>query len=664
MMDFDHAVNVKVNGRDVERVKINDIVIWEKYAPSEIQLQSDKIQVYEGDTVNLTAAVYNKFGIGCPDKTVKFYAEYIVSENSNPESDNGIIPLAADMTDKIIECKVNNSSSYFKVTWAYNYTETHVESIESYMHYEINAGDIIKFVIADNNIKIYVNNELIGTIPYSEKVANFGINADEVSIDTITVKKNDLIGSKVTNSDGVANLSYVIPNNSDVHFEVKTNNLSDTIDITNLSDIIIWNPPLRGETGELILHSASETNGEVVGKGFLLKNGWENTGLWECSFEFRHDDIRYTGITYLANLGTTYNNSAKLTTWEGTFPNDSNYANYDSGTIDWFDITVTKIDDTHIRVKSETLNRDSGIIEVANLPNWNRLTIGAHHNNDSSFGPCRIRNVIVKKLPSSINVTSSKDILSYVDNDSTTLTAQLLDENNNPFKVKGLPVTFEVRKESDDSLVETLTAVTDSSGIASVVYFSKGEGNLSIKVTSGLLNKIYGTIEDYWKININTSDTWHNIQTSGNISVDNGIATGRNKIMDYGWDNNNNWELSFTFAELNEYGGFIITDTTNTSSYDKNAVKIVRNAGLTIEIYDSTQRTYNNKFTNSSPEYDYKIVKKDSMLLVYYKSSNSSEYIVIDTIETNPFATNSISCGLFTWVSTNGYFKNFKVKPL
>ena len=263
---------------------------------------------------------------------------------------------------------------------------------------------------------------------------------------------------------------------------------------------VVWAPALVGETKELVLHSATESNEEVVGKGFLLKEGWENTGLWECSFEFRHEDIRYTGIIYLAKLGETYADSIKLSTYEGSFPNDDNYATYQDGTIDWFDITVTKIDETHIRVKSETLHRDSGIIEVTDLPNWEKLSIGACHNTSSNlYGPSSIRNVIVKKflkIPSSIHVTSSKDILSYRDNDSATLTAQLLDENNNPFTVSNLPVTFEVRKESDDSLVETLTAVTDSSGIASVVYSSQGAGDLNIKVDCMSVSKIYGTIRD------------------------------------------------------------------------------------------------------------------------------------------------------------------------
>ena len=82
-----------------------------------------------------------------------------------------------------------------------------------------------------------------------------------------------------------------------------------------------------------------------------------------------------------------------------------------------------------------------------------------------------------------ISLTSDKDIISYYDEESATLTAQLLD-GTSPAQVAGETVTFEVRKASDDSLVETLTADTDSSGEASVYYLGKGAGDLYIKCFS------------------------------------------------------------------------------------------------------------------------------------------------------------------------------------
>ena len=159
-----------------------------------------------------------------------------------------------------------------------------------------------------------------------------------------------------------------------------------------------WKPSLNGETGANYKYSYSESNGEGVGKGFVLKNGFSNTKKWKLSFEFKHDNIQYTGICYLAELGKYDGNGGNqyaLTTWEGSWAGGTAYATYRSGAVGWFDITVTKIDSTHVRLQSTTLNRDT-TVEVSWLANAKYLSCGARHNDaSSSYGPCRIRNVKV-----------------------------------------------------------------------------------------------------------------------------------------------------------------------------------------------------------------------------------------------------------------------------
>ena len=104
--------------------------------------------------------------------------------------------------------------------------------------------------------------------------------------------------------------------------------------------------------------------------------------------------------------------------------------------------------------------------------------------------------VTVQSAPSfdGISLSSSKDILSYVDGESATLTAQLMD-GQSAAAVSGQTVTFEVRKSSDDSLVETLTDDTDSSGIATVSYLGIGAGDIYIKAECRLLIQTYGIID-------------------------------------------------------------------------------------------------------------------------------------------------------------------------
>ena len=98
-----------------------------------------------------------------------------------------------------------------------------------------------------------------------------------------------------------------------------------------------------------------------------------------------------------------------------------------------------------------------------------------------------------------IVLSSDKDILSYnggTNPDVAVLTAQLTNAEE-PVAVSGETVTFEVHKQSDDSLIETLTGETDSSGKATVSYTSKGAGDLYIKSKCGLVSKRY-TIEDIY----------------------------------------------------------------------------------------------------------------------------------------------------------------------
>lgn len=152
-----------------------------------------------------------------------------------------------------------------------------------------------------------------------------------------------------------------------------------------------------GADGGRVGYSYSETSDYGTGNGFILNNGFPNTPRWKLSFEFRHDNIRYTGICFLADMSGNYNGVTgtgnKLSSWEGSWNGGSAYASYTSGTIDWFDVSVTKIDDTHVRLQSKTLNRDT-TVEIGWLPSASILSCGAVHNvSSSSYGPCRIRNV-------------------------------------------------------------------------------------------------------------------------------------------------------------------------------------------------------------------------------------------------------------------------------
>jgi hypothetical protein len=132
-----------------------------------------------------------------------------------------------------------------------------------------------------------------------------------------------------------------------------------------------------------------------------------------------------------------------------------------------------------------------------------------YHNTISKFYiPMGTTNdYIAKGYPSSklvesttLTVTSDKNII--MTGETATITATLED---NGVPVSGETVTFEVRKQSDDSLIETLTDVTDSNGVATVSYLGQGTGDIYIKADCMILSEIY-VIEDCYVSDDATSD--------------------------------------------------------------------------------------------------------------------------------------------------------------
>lgn len=144
-------------------------------------------------------------------------------------------------------------------------------------------------------------------------------------------------------------------------------------------------------------------------------------------------------------------------------------------------------------------------------------------------------NVTVVVPVDGITLSSDKNILSYVDNEYAVLSAQLTG-NGSPVNVSGETVTFEVRKTSDDSLVETLSGTTNSSGIASVSYYGQGTGNLYIKAKQGssiISSEIY--VKDAYYANTGTTDKTSDFDLS-KLWISKNSSTGTiTFINDNGW---------------------------------------------------------------------------------------------------------------------------------
>ena len=124
---------------------------------------------------------------------------------------------------------------------------------------------------------------------------------------------------------------------------------------------------------------------------------------------------------------------------------------------------------------------------------------------------------VVQPTPSSVSLTIDKSILSYVDNETATLTATVLDSNDDP--IENVTVTF-----YNDS-TSMGTATTNASGVATKSYSSTGVGDVGFSAEVGSLTDTI-TVEDCWRYIQTPSDN----QTFS-------VPTGNYKIM---W----NWKIS------------------------------------------------------------------------------------------------------------------------
>ena len=225
--------------------------------------------------------------------------------------------------------------------------------------------------------------------------------------------------------------------------------------------------------------------------------------------------------------------------------------------------------------------------------------------------------VTVSDAPSfdAIELTSDKDILSAHDHESATLTAQLM-SGTTPVAIAGETVSFEVRKSSDDSLVETLTADTNSSGVATVSYLGKGTGDLYIQGFSSdrIISSETYELEDcdfYIPEIVKTTTT----------STDTSYPSG----VDYACELTN-YELSFTYQM---YAGFRLyfnnTKVTNIGNPCNYGFGFAREGTVgKFNVSTRTTSTSNTQYGNTINEgttVDVRLVVQGTHVEIYYNDT-------------------------------------------
>lgn len=104
---------------------------------------------------------------------------------------------------------------------------------------------------------------------------------------------------------------------------------------------------------------------------------------------------------------------------------------------------------------------------------------------------------VLQVIETDLTITSTKDILSFEDNEVATINATLT-YGTIPQPIEGEEISFVV-KDSQNNIIDTQVSMTDSNGIASIVYESQGIGDVTISASiGGFVSKTY-SIYDYWQ---------------------------------------------------------------------------------------------------------------------------------------------------------------------
>ena len=339
-------------------------------------------------------------------------------------------------------------------------------------------------------------------------------------------------------------------------------------------------------------------------------------------------------------------------------------ASYDDTSANNVDLKTGEITGATIQFKQGNtvigtgITNNNGVATLTYTPTTTgTLNITAKFNGTINFNRATSTGINVT-VNETLTLTSDKTILSAADNESATLTATLHAANSN-----GQTVTFEVRKVSDDSLVETLYGTTNSSGVTTVSYLGKGTGDLYIKCFSSdriIFSKTY-TLQDCPVYDTLTSNKNRFVGGASNTSY---TSDG------YGLTGNSNWtptyydyemsqdmSIEFDFnstqeAQTSSATGYTSIFTALKPSSTPSDTSIIQLSFGKNNIYDEIGQT---KYTQLT----------DVTHIKYEISNNQIKVYANDTLVYTS-STSSNTFYWYWWAGGNRIFriKNLKIKPL
>ena len=346
------------------------------------------------------------------------YKSYIGTRIRSISSNSGFI-LGGQLSNEIsrLDVDIVKITGQLKV-YMYNKNEVLSDYVPNNSHLTITHDGYYTEIFVDNTLIKSIKNE--GMFPYY-----LFYLSGECIIKNMEVHSFALYDSFITDNDGEITLEHTSQNKGDVYF---LGRFEDLPTISYHLEDCTYKPEYVDQSD--VIKEASNGNAYTIVdsdtakfKGAVLNGGWDNTGLWECTFDLAYlNGLRYTGIVLLTNLDTPFSGWG-IRNWEGPITSnptlDSGTANFvkspdvtltdlPSGTsinnnpvVDWHTVHMRKTSPTRLEVWKNDDVANKVIYEWEQLSEKSRVTIGGVTNLSNSYatsqyGSTCIRNLRVK----------------------------------------------------------------------------------------------------------------------------------------------------------------------------------------------------------------------------------------------------------------------------
>lgn len=510
---------------------ITRTVIREVYQITLSEANNKTILSYaDSDTASLQATLTHG-GVAVPDNPITFFTgvanTYNTQTRLNEDWSNGFKIRVEGDSKTLIIGNGTSTQIYYRSKSANN-----VEIITNGQKVAIfNCGDWLKY---DNGVLYGSNGNSLDISSYNIDFTKNIISGGTLYRDVIDVATTDNTGKATVtyNSQGVGDIGfkaewstfvsetyaiedcyYYDASSSSNVSKYTTNNNSISYDSTQQAYLLTHSPSTpRG----ILLNDATFTNKVRITAKLkyiaTVTNNQYGIGLYNGSSmavigkPIYAQTVNYYGMSIASNDLTSY----------GTDNGLVNLTSSDFNTTDWYTIELI-INETNITFKlykGDTLvNTSTATLSVLNS-SGNKLAILTGHVTNTSI---YLKDIKVKPLPPSIELSASSDIISYADSDTTTLTATHSDGTGKTVKLyKQLGST---PNPSTDTLVGTMTDNND--GTYSYTYSSIGAGDTSFYATDGKLVSESFVISDDWYYDTGATDKGHwNIQSQVTATYD------------------------------------------------------------------------------------------------------------------------------------------------